>query len=348
MNQRYNKNSGGGKYPRQSNFELLRIVAMSMILIVHIFTHVIKNSLFTPFIYVIYPIFCCGVPLFFMISGWFGIRLTLKSLTRLVGLVFLFTMTNYMLCYITNIPFTVKDMVKYTVFPITFTPYWFIKVYFLLMLTAPIINRGLNQLNVEQLRYFIIILSVFVFYSSNLGKGYNDPNGYRYSTAFYLYCIGYYLRMDDLLYRKISQLILIILSILTLLFAGFTHFINAGLWSRFTCYNSMPLVFSSVCLLVFFSRLKIQNNIINKISAASFGCYLLQDGKWGFGFFYNYLHDIYVENTVMLSLIVFLIVFFAIWITSLILTPAFNYLSRQAFLVLNKIKPLKNAIDILS
>ena len=63
---------------RDSNLELLRIVAMSMIVIYHIFVHGISpvyvgsHSILT----VWYVPFIFGVNLFILISGYYGIRLS--------------------------------------------------------------------------------------------------------------------------------------------------------------------------------------------------------------------------------------------------------------------------------
>lgn len=74
---------------RDSNLELLRIVAMSMIVIYHIFVHGISpvyvgsHSILT----VWYVPFIFGVNLFILISGYYGIRLSWKSFLSLMWII---------------------------------------------------------------------------------------------------------------------------------------------------------------------------------------------------------------------------------------------------------------------
>lgn len=70
---------------RQSNIELLRIVAMSMIVIGHFLYHGVTKENMPRFLYELLYTYCRdGVNLFFLISGFFRIKSTVKSVARLV------------------------------------------------------------------------------------------------------------------------------------------------------------------------------------------------------------------------------------------------------------------------
>lgn len=302
-----------------------------MIIIHHFLHHVIPVASYHGTYAYVYPFFVYGVNLFFMISGWFGINLSLKSFTKIVGLIFLFTIINNLLHWITLGFDGIMPFVKYCLFPITFCHYWFIKVYVLLMLTAPLINSGLKGMSLRQLRGFMIIFSIYIFYSCGLAHNYNNPDGYRYVNALYLYCLAHYLRHDDLTYRNLKQYQCIaIFVVLTL--------VNSGLFllttdPRYFKYSNLPVIVGAAAILIFFSRLSFQSKIINTISGAALGCYLLQDGKWGTNFLYPKLTDLFITGSVGSNILLFCGVFTALWVLSMILTPIFNkiigFVTRQ-------------------
>lgn len=76
---------------RDSNFELLRVIAMFFIILYHIIMfHVVKIYPDTPFwIAVQYPLHI-AVVLFVLISGYYGMRLKVKSVIHLIMLVFIY------------------------------------------------------------------------------------------------------------------------------------------------------------------------------------------------------------------------------------------------------------------
>ena len=83
---------------RLSNFELLRVVAMCFIVIGHIFMHGLRGEVEYYDWIRIWTI--SGVNLFVLISGWFNIHLTWKSLLRFLGMVVFYQILSYITVYI--------------------------------------------------------------------------------------------------------------------------------------------------------------------------------------------------------------------------------------------------------
>lgn len=72
---------------RESSFELIRLVAQYMIVLYHILLIVIYPLSQETFHKAIWLPLHIGVPLFVLISGYFGIRASAKGLTKLVGMI---------------------------------------------------------------------------------------------------------------------------------------------------------------------------------------------------------------------------------------------------------------------
>lgn len=72
---------------RESSFELLRIIAQFMIIFYHILYFAVYPASGMPFYKAIWFPLHIGVPLFVFISGYFGIRPTVKGFIKLAGIV---------------------------------------------------------------------------------------------------------------------------------------------------------------------------------------------------------------------------------------------------------------------
>jgi hypothetical protein len=331
---------------RDSNLELLRIVAMSMILIHHFLLFVITPeydlrvyTLFNPFFY-------CGVNLFFLISGWFGIKLSVKGLVKIIGLVLLFTLLNYGLMCLVGQEVTSKNIIKTLLFPISSCNYWFMRVYVFLMLVSPLVNQGLNAFDLKRLRLFILAFSAFTFYSCGIGHNSTNLDGYNFVNALYLYCLAHYLRRDEFIRGKLSKKTCIVGYFLIIMFCSlaFTYYFGV---CNYIGYNSVFMITASMLLFLFFTKLEFQSQIVNFVSTSALGCYLLQEGMWGHSFCYPYLSSFYVSWPLSQSLVLFTGVFLAIWISSMILTKPFAYITkRAAVLVDNYLSDIRYRLKI--
>lgn len=95
--------------------ELLRIVAMSMIIIGHFMVHAIFRDIPDSRVHhFLTPFFICGVNLFFLLSGYFKIRLSLSSIFRLIVLIISFRLVSNFL-YIEWGDFTERLVITYNI-----------------------------------------------------------------------------------------------------------------------------------------------------------------------------------------------------------------------------------------
>lgn len=301
---------------------------MTMILIHHfqLYAFTVPSS---PQIYILTSLyFYCGVNLFFMISGWYGISLSIKGLTKIIGTVFLFSMVNYCLCLICGIEVRLVKFIKYCMFPISECQYWFLKVYVVLMLVAPLVNEGLKTLSLSKLRALMLLFTFYTVYSGGLGHVSTNADGYTFTNALYLYSLAAYLRRDSNLMAKFNKNMCLAAYFLILLLTSISWW-KISFTSIMLDYNGLPIIAATVAFFIFFSKLDFRNRIVNYVASAALGCYLLQDGIWGHSFFYNYLHNIYITQPLSMSLSIFAGVFMATWIGSIMLTIPFNYILKR-------------------
>lgn len=280
---------------RCSNFELLRIVAMGMIVVHHLIVHVLGpvqiatgGSLAT--VAGLNALFLGGVNLFVMISGYFGIKLTWRSLIHLwlfVGLYLLLTRTGYFI-------YTTAHGMEGVTWRSLLLPfvlfsrsgYWFINYYFVLMLFSPLLNYALRDMPLHRLRQCILLLTFFTCYSGFV-LGNTNPTGYNAVHFIYLYILGRYISREPLLERIDRNIYLGLFIVLSGLYAllasygvGWGHF-GTEYPIRLFAYNNPLLLAACASLFCYFRRLRIQSRAINWVAASVLGVYLLQESDMG-------------------------------------------------------------------
>ncbi len=179
---------------RRSNIELLRIVAMLMIVIHHIIVHGIYPCVNdgTPlFLRILDSFVIYGVNIFVLISGYFGIRLTWKSFFNLMLVIGFYKIFN--LCIDTFMLGYEHSVFEWVAKPLSGPVSgggWFVDVYVLLMLISPLLNKMLHALSKkEHLSGLLILLLLDTGYGFLLGKHF-DSSGYGLLHFIVLYYIG--------------------------------------------------------------------------------------------------------------------------------------------------------------
>ena len=182
---------------RDTNVELLRIIAMLMVITLHCINHskVVGNSnLNIVNLFGVRFLDCLAIianNIFLIISGYYLIdkNFKLKKILNLWGKTIFYSLLIYFVCLI----FNQKVNILYSFTPILSGQYWFITTYIVLYFLAPIINKLINNITKEQHKYLIIVLLVVYGFIRIL---------FNFSTIFHgsipivilLYIIGAYIR----------------------------------------------------------------------------------------------------------------------------------------------------------
>lgn len=272
---------------RQSNIELLRIIAMAMILIVH--ADVLSLSIPTledfrdsPLGFSVRHLFeslsigC--VDIFILISGYFGIRPNINSFFRFVFQCLFFFVSIYIVAIITGI-----SSLNYTGIRELFclTPInWFIKAYIGLYLLAPILNVFIDKVDRKNHRNVIIAFYAFqtVYGCTRAAQFFVDGYGTLSFIGLYLlarYIKLYHSRFTDK-HRSFYLLLYIIpsLSLFALQFSPIVLGFSIPYISDYNYINPIVLLMS-VSLLIYFTKLGFQSKLVNWVAASSFSVFLL-------------------------------------------------------------------------
>ena len=312
---------------RQSNFELLRIIAMSMIIIHHFFYHVLLTDPdFIPVFFKVNPFVYCGVNLFFLISGWFSIKFSIKKLLQFFLLVLLFDLLNYFACLWFGIPFRIESLMDIILWPISKSNYWFLQIYLFLFILAPVVNAGLKGLDIKTLRFFVIVLTIGNFYSCCLGRNLTNNEGMSFFQGLYMYILGFYLCRDERIYDRFKAKTLLVLFIAILSVYSIAFLFNDSFYMiALGQNNSIIIICASVSLFLAVKQLPFYNRLVNSLGAASLGCYMLQDGSFGLNIFYRWNYNVYSKtNSLIECFVFFALLFITFWILAYIVTPLFK------------------------
>ena len=279
---------------RQSNFELLRILAMVAIIANHFSLH--SGFAFAPgdlslqrfYVQLLQLGGKVGVNLFVMISGYFLIHTTsikLSKILKLWGQVIFYSVTIFAVLWLTgNADLGLKQLVKHAL-PITFEIWWFASVYFVLYLVSPYLNRLAATLTGRQyvgmLALFTLCWSVIPTLSTMDFQG----NGLIWFS--YLYLLGGFLRRyGHRISLQAGMSLLLGSGILLLTFLSAVVFDILGTkWGAFASHatyffsdRKVPVVLASVLIFYGVSKLDMGcRPAINRISGAMFGVYLIHD-----------------------------------------------------------------------
>lgn len=203
-----NKNNADNSI-RQSNFELLRILAMCMIIAMHYMTkgmQLPKLSIDTSLHNIIFRLlfaFCSSaVNVYVFISGYFATdsKWSVEKLIRLWVQILLYSILIPVILNIAEmVDISSMDLsVKQQIFlPISYEHYWFATAYVMLYLFSPILTTAIKQLDKKQLGT-VIIATLIVFCGFKSVNPYLIPwDKYGDDVIWFmiLYLIAGYIRM---------------------------------------------------------------------------------------------------------------------------------------------------------
>lgn len=283
-----NLRMGGG---RDSNMELLRIIAMFFVMLIHTIQTLhyptfdgsyISNFEFCV-ISMMRAISSVAVNVFVLLSGWYGIKYSNKGLFRLSYQILVFSILCYCISVLSGVQsFSLKTLLL-DGFLFGQNCYWFVQSYLLLYILSPILNTFCQHSDRKQFRnllflYFLIIIlcSWFTLIFSNEIKA-----GLSFCFFVGLYLLSRYVKIYNPKITnysfKVYILLFFIISTFITAIAIFTKGGTIGMCNVFT-YTSPFIIINSLILLLAFSKIHIKSSVtINFIASSSFAVYLLHE-----------------------------------------------------------------------
>ncbi|MBR2134519.1 MAG: acyltransferase [Eubacterium sp.] len=272
------------KTARQGNFELLRIIAMIMIVTLHYLGKGkllnLDNGSNTYFV----AWFCealsyVAVNVYVLISGYF-IKSTKFRFNKILDLwiqTIIISGTAYIIALKTGISeeFKSADFFK-SFMPITRNSYWFITTYFVFCAIAPFLVNIVNTINQKQHK---TVCATLVFITSVLPTIFFEADWLKISKGYHiiwfvtLFFVASYIRKYDTF--KKSPFFYFVLYLASCTIGYVIKFVLCYLTLRlnntdksdkfFANYNMFFVFLASVFLFLAFKNIKINSNILNKI-----------------------------------------------------------------------------------
>lgn len=308
------------KKERSSNIELLRIIAMLMIIVYHIWSHCIcvqiANDLLyfnNPFIYkklmlldVFSPFGQIANGIFILISGYFMFnkKIDLSKISK--KLIFQSLFSTIVLMLFSTIVYKLFEDKSVHLITINFFNQgsWFIGYYFIVILCAYLfLNNFLSKLKYKEYTNMLIVLFAIIQFKWLI----DILNSISFEisvflTGIFLYSLGAYIRQFNP-FKKIKSrylygvlLVVILLMLLSYYNLNSTnirsYYINGSInYSQSVngyANNYFVPVIASISLFELFLRFKIKKNyVINYIGSATLMIYLLHDNDFVYSLLKN-------------------------------------------------------------
>ena len=284
---------------RQSNIELLRVIAAMGVIILHFNGRVFQctaaadhNLLLAQ---VTEVLFIGAVDLFLIIFGFFQCEkesVTLYKPLALLAQVSLFKGADYFLCcFLTNTPLSLAAFLQWLV-----PTNYFVDTYVAVLLVSPYVNKLLNRLSYASFRKLIIVCAAlfailpcfvdqmylrtgnaaYLVMSVVSDKGALD--GYTFVNYLFMYLIGAFIRRRQKEKGSIPMR-------LALLFFSAATFCELGImllkrylmiqYSMIYAYNSPFVIMMAVSAFLLFQQINLgTKSFINRLAQATFIVYL--------------------------------------------------------------------------
>lgn len=291
---------------RKANFELLRVLAMIMIVTLH---YLDKGGILTdpaePFTAASYlawgveSLCIVAVNVYVLISGYFGVqnkrRFKVKKVVKIGGMIWFYSVGIAAICMLTGVidlkNFNIYELIGY-VFPISTEHYWFGTAYVILLVLMPFINFGIAKLGRYQFKGILLTLLLFYCVAPSVLPVQLPYDRFGYDVMWFviLYMIGAYMSV----YGFVTMLYRVRCTVLYLLCAGATYGVmlfvrhlyqTTGNWEASMTYpyhyNYVLTLLGAMAFLSIFESMKFKegkmSRILRRLGSCTFGVYLIHE-----------------------------------------------------------------------
>lgn len=282
---------------RSSNIELLRIVAMLMIVLHHycvnsgltevmVWNDITPNMVLVQFMSIGGKV---GVNIFFLISGYFMINKVpkLKKVVKLLFEILFYNIIVFLFLHLLGVEYTKSDLLNCFV-PILFSTNTFIATYLFVYVLSPMINKGVKSLSCKEFRILLIVLLTFY---SILGTFFLQYTWHYFGWGVTMYCVGAYIRLYGLnVSRKMAGVgivacVVFIWGFQLMCDFGAQYVLGERLWSKWmfmlTDANKLPVFAMAVFMFVWFNKSEMgHSKWVNTMAASCFGVLMIHANCW--------------------------------------------------------------------
>lgn len=288
------------KETRNTSIDLLKIVAMAMVVILHATGYGINGAILEPFssalilINVLSAFSLVAVNCFVLICGYFCCMQKARyyKIWELWIQVASYSVGVYLvLCMIPvfEVQFSIKQFIR-QVLPLMTNQYWFFTCYVLLMIIAPALNRLINSMDEKDHRNMLLV-AILVFSVVPSINIFEDPFGTKsgYSLIWFaiLYLIAAYIRrynIPDMKYMWIYTGLCLALFGIKCISTCLSEKMELFGWisNPMFQYNSILVLGASIAMFCAAVKSKVSflervGYFISRVSSLTFGVYLLHE-----------------------------------------------------------------------
>ena len=325
---------------RQSNIELLRIVAIFLVMVAHCKIWLggglpdLSEGMTAMFLgkHIIAALASICVVLFVLISGYFSIKPNLKSIVNLWTQIFFIYICLVVIQSIKTGEVNVKSLIT------CFLPFsygnWFVKAYLVLMLLSPALNLLADKLTKKGLLLFLVNFTAMAFVWGCIfhadAAGFNS--GYSSVSFVYFYMVGRFLKLHVNNSRSKWYYLVGYLLLSAVIFVGLIVKQN---WVLYYC--NPILVLSAVSLFMFFVKWDIGHvGFINWVASSVFAVFIFHTREPIVGWLEEYniskLNSLpyfeYLGLMFVVLVAIFIVAVLMDKIRALIFKPIVNFVSR--------------------
>lgn len=289
---------------RQANFEMLRVLAMAMIIAMH---YLLKGGIAVPMsndgsiinhLAWFIEAFCIvAANCYVLIGGYFMVETEwkLKKLISLVAQVLFYSLLVPLVC----LAIGVSDVAAWSVYewifavlPLQMDHYWFATSYVLLFMLVPVLTAGVKQISQKSLQITIAILLIYYCGFKSLSPILLSTDNYGYDLGWFicLFLIAAYIRLYGISFLEGTKKSLLVYCVSCAGIFGISALAgmvcrNAGALKYYMdmpyCYNYLLTLTGSVALFYLFKNLTVKDGalvtFVCRIAPYTFGVYLLHE-----------------------------------------------------------------------
>lgn len=273
---------------RQSNIELLRLVAIFLIVMMHaagslIGTDYLPNRIELTAINAVGNM---GVTVFMLISGFFGIHFRWSRLWTIWAMALCYSLLELCAGVWMSGCFSVEAL-YHALTPVTSRHWWFLTCYVVIFCLSPFLNRAVTGLTRRQMEWLLGVLLFFFVVSPTLLRNSltDDMGGKGLPNLITAYLTGQYLRHYPLPERWVRHsgkwvLACVSLAFVLSLAAGS---VKPQATILFCKDNNLLMVAGAIALFCWVCQHTFRSSLVNKLATYVFPLYLLnQTILWWF------------------------------------------------------------------
>lgn len=328
---------------RDSNMELLRIIAMFLVLVVHAdffslgaptLSEIKENELSSLTRIFIQAISIGCVNMFVLLSGWYGIRPKLKGFLNLIFQCLFYLIGIYCVCLLLGFASFNLHGIAGCLLLLKWN--WFIRAYILLYILAPLLNAFVSSATEKQLRG--VLLSFFTFqtvYSWLSDASVFFEHGYSTISFIGLYLLAqYFSKYQTPLSRWNKNNFLCVFLLSTLLLGVLFYVSKILMMGRLSSivfkYDNPLVILSALSVVLYFSKLKLRSSLINWVAASSFAVFLLHTNpNLCKPYFVPFIKDLYLSYNGIYCLLYIFLFLAVVFMLSIIIDQARLFIWRK-------------------